>query len=208
MCDEIVWIERPQNLIRDFRIFPPEDAEFGSKINSLTRLLIVICVILALFKWKYWYVVLIVGLLIIMNVYLVRNEEIKPNSKLREKLFLPMKGKMDVPVSSFYTKVRIPDNPNIVSLEKVGTLHKDSKAPEVLTLVPKVANSNRTVRKPIKQSPQQPAFKLKGFGKSIAPKQTRSAAAVASDLMKAKFDELDEGSQADLDTQNMSNLLL
>jgi hypothetical protein len=68
------WIEKPSNLVAKLNLLPEVGDTFGEKLNALTRLLVVIVIVLVLLKWKYWNIILIVGIFLIIFFYLLKSE--------------------------------------------------------------------------------------------------------------------------------------
>lgn len=68
------WVEKPGNLFARSNLLPNPGDTFGEKLNALTRLLIVIVIVLVVLKWKYWNIILIVGIFLIIFFYLLKSE--------------------------------------------------------------------------------------------------------------------------------------
>lgn len=68
------WVENPDNLFARTNLFPDTGDPFGEKLNALTRLLIVVVVVLVLLKWKYWHIILTVGIFLVIFFYLLKSE--------------------------------------------------------------------------------------------------------------------------------------
>jgi hypothetical protein len=68
------WVEKPENLISRLNVLPSPGDSFGEKLNALSRLLIVSVIVLVLLKWKYWHIVLAVGIFLIIFFYLLKSE--------------------------------------------------------------------------------------------------------------------------------------
>lgn len=218
MSHERVWIERPLDLFGSISLLPKKDSDFRQRLNTLTRLLIVVCIVLAVVKWKYWYVVLIAGLLVIFHAYLTVEDcdvshEVNSGTRFesqKKKLFTTKDNMEERPVESYYTTVRIPVEPSVVSLSTV--VASESKQPppsERITIKTRMVKPVNTVSKiQVSKVQAEPVLRLKGQRRTGPKLETKSAKAEASDLMKTVFQELDDSRQADIDSQNMSKLLL
>lgn len=69
---EEVWVESPADILKRLVLLPSRGYSFGAKVNALTRLLIVVVVILAVLKWRYWPAVLTIGIFLILFLYLLK----------------------------------------------------------------------------------------------------------------------------------------
>jgi hypothetical protein len=63
------WLEDFGILFRNSTILPNAGMSTVERLNTLTRLVILISIILLLLKWKGWWMFLIFGLLIIIMMY-------------------------------------------------------------------------------------------------------------------------------------------
>lgn len=65
------WVENPCALFSEIDIIPKKDMSRSEKLNSLTRLLIIVVIILYFVDYKHWLIFLLIGLLliIIFNYY-------------------------------------------------------------------------------------------------------------------------------------------
>ena len=66
MKDIKFWVEDPCILLRDLNIFPTFDMTRNEKLNSLTRLSIIITIVMYLMDYKQWFTFLLLALLIII----------------------------------------------------------------------------------------------------------------------------------------------
>ena len=78
------WLENPKVLFTDVKVLPNQQDDINDKLNTLTKLVIIIAIVLALFGWRYWLVFLIVALLIILLIYLINQNQNSSNTTLRE----------------------------------------------------------------------------------------------------------------------------
>ena len=209
---EEVWIERPINLFSRLNILPDKNANVEAKINALTRLLIVICIILAVCKWKYWYVILIVGLLVIFNAYLKTENNIhNENPEREQKDFYSNKEEMntqsDRPVQSYYTKICIADSKTygVMNIKDIKEVRTPQRNVEDIKITPKVIKSQKNRKINVSNGNTQQGLKIKGHKKHI--KINKAQPRTASDFMKAVYGEMDESSQAESDTKMMETLL-
>ena len=76
-CDETFWLEDPRDLLARFDIFPRPEDTWERKLNTITRLIIIITIILILAKWKYWLTFLLIGLVLVIFVYLLKHSDHK-----------------------------------------------------------------------------------------------------------------------------------
>lgn len=67
MSDEKFWLDgSPQELINDFKLIPNKDDSLNSKLNTYTRILIIITVFLFCLGNEYWYAYALGGFLVII----------------------------------------------------------------------------------------------------------------------------------------------
>lgn len=62
---EKFWIEDPAVLVKNLRFFPTSDMTLDEKLNSLTRLVLIVTAVLVYLKFKYRWIFLLSALLII-----------------------------------------------------------------------------------------------------------------------------------------------
>jgi hypothetical protein len=85
--NECFWLKNPADLFINFYcIFPLRNMSIGAKYNSLTRLLIIVCLVVWLCDIKEWIYILTVGILLIAMLYFNAeiNEEDKCNAPFLE----------------------------------------------------------------------------------------------------------------------------
>lgn len=70
--DERFWLENPGDLLARFDIFPRPEDTWEQKLNSITRLIILITVILVVLKWQHWLTFLVISLILVIFVYLLK----------------------------------------------------------------------------------------------------------------------------------------
>lgn len=209
---EEVWIQKPLDLLRRLALLPTDSDDFTRRFNTLTRLLIVICVILAVVKWKYWYVILVAGLLILLHAYMSQIDSCNAETKM--KTFTKNKSE-NVKMSqesakSFYTVQRIVDTSKGVSLQQIVSAPQQPKVGETIVMKPKVVLPSSKLKKSIPvASYQEPRIKIKGkngashpFQKSLPRKDHQP------DFMRLAFEELEDGDIANLDSKNLDSLTL
>src|SRR5579885_1392791 len=68
-CEETFWLNCPNCLLSDFRIIPTEDMTLEEKINTITRLVIIVFVIMLILKYKYAIHFLIIALVLLIIAY-------------------------------------------------------------------------------------------------------------------------------------------
>jgi hypothetical protein len=64
--EEKFWAESPCDLLTDLSIVPVKTMTMDQKLNALTRLLIVVSVICYFLGYSWWYILLLVGLVVIV----------------------------------------------------------------------------------------------------------------------------------------------
>jgi hypothetical protein len=69
---ERFWLEDPSALFNSIEVRPLESATLNQNLNSMTRLIVVIAIVLAFLEQEYWLTVLIVGVLVIIFIYLLK----------------------------------------------------------------------------------------------------------------------------------------
>jgi len=74
---EEVWVESPADLLKRLVLLPSRGYSFGAKVNALTRLLVVVVVVLAVLKWRYWPLILAVGIFLILFLYLLKEGNVE-----------------------------------------------------------------------------------------------------------------------------------
>lgn len=74
-CPERFWLEEPRDLLARFDILPRSTDTWEQKLNSVTRLIILITVILVALKWKHWLTFLLIALILIVFVYLLKQKD-------------------------------------------------------------------------------------------------------------------------------------
>jgi hypothetical protein len=212
MDGEEVWIQKPLDLLRRLALLPSEKDNFSKRFNTLTRLLIVTCVVLAVAKYKHWRVILIAGLLILLHSYLSRDERSRVETKMKTSAKNnPGFEKMtDRPVTSFYTVERIVDNDRGVSLQQIATAPRQQATGEVITITPRVVTQGARTKKPAIMMPKtEPQLRLKTkAGGKLAIVIPTTKKDQQPDFMRLAFEELEDGSIADQDSKNMDSLLL
>lgn len=104
MHEERFWFEEPRDLVDKFRLWPSRGDSVDVKLNVLTRILIIIVVIAAILKWKYWQALFIVGLGAIILMHLAKQKEHHIenfNESMSNFKYYPKAEKVDI--SKFYT---------------------------------------------------------------------------------------------------------
>ena len=66
---EVFWVEAPTDLFRSLTLIPTTSQTTEERFNTLTRLVIVISLVLCLFRIKWWFAFLIVGILLLAIIY-------------------------------------------------------------------------------------------------------------------------------------------
>uniref|UniRef100_A0A6C0CGV4 Minor capsid protein P9 transmembrane helices domain-containing protein n=1 Tax=viral metagenome TaxID=1070528 RepID=A0A6C0CGV4_9ZZZZ len=74
---EEVWVESPADLLKRLVLLPSRGNSFGAKVNALTRLLVVVVVVLAVLKWRYWPAILAIGIFLILFLYLLKEGKLE-----------------------------------------------------------------------------------------------------------------------------------
>jgi len=210
MSNDIIWLERPLNLITSLRLFPSKNSTFDQKVNALTRLLIVISIILAVMKWKHWYLILIVGLPLIVQVYLSRDSNPKVKNDYNEYFInkgRKMAEKNDVSVESLYTKICIPDksNPSVMNIRDVRDIKPQNHQQSEIKIIPKVVKSTKNVKRCIENNDNDNEIRLRGFGKNKSQPKAKSMS--GSDMMRDTYREFNDAERAEIDIKNMSSML-
>lgn len=216
MDAERAWILRPIDILRNPRIVPKESQTFVQRFNTTTRLLIVICIILAVFKFRYWPAVLVIGLFLLMHSYAQQTEMclMEVNSKKTPHNFsvessTPVKVEMSRPVESYYTRQRIPAPQHHVSLRTASDVPTDVKRGEDITIA-KVAQapSHAGRGKIVMSTAPVQALKLKGKNPDARHLTAAAPYVERQDFMRAAFETLEDAEAAEQDTRNMEALAL
>jgi hypothetical protein len=84
------WIDKPEILLK-CDIIPNENMTINERLNTLTRLLILICIFLYIIEYKYVYIIFIIGILLI---FLLRKKYNTDGKKIEN--FTPRRGNHDV----------------------------------------------------------------------------------------------------------------
>lgn len=136
-CPERFWLEEPRDLLARFDIFPKSTDTWEQVLNSITRLVIVIAIILAICKWKHWLTFLVVGIILVIFVYLLKRQDSMSNTfehfneeynASNFKYYKPQRS--EKPMG--YTRHVMPAQPVIVNGNK---MQKKGKAKGVITRV-------------------------------------------------------------------------
>ena len=71
-CTHKFWLEDPKVLFCTDRVLPLHGMNFEQQMNALTRLILIICIILYVFNFKYTVLILLITLLLIIILYYVQ----------------------------------------------------------------------------------------------------------------------------------------
>jgi hypothetical protein len=211
MDNEEVWIQKPLDVLRRVSLLPNETDDFAKRFNTLTRLLIVVCIVLAVVKWKYWYVILIAGLFILFNSYLSQTNFRCDREKMKTyvKNNAGIKSMTDKSVTSYYTVERVVDDRKGVSLQQVAAAPREAPVSEVITMAPKIVTQKPKHKKPtISMGPSESQIRIKtrSGAKIVAPPKKKDPP--QPDFMKIAFEDLPDGAIADRDSENLDSLML
>lgn len=70
---ERFFLEKPSDLFAQFKLLPCKEDTIDVKLNSITRLVLVLTLIFILVKWKHWQTFLVSSLILIIFVYLIKD---------------------------------------------------------------------------------------------------------------------------------------
>jgi len=85
-CNKRIWLQSPGCLFTDFRIIPTGGMTLAEKVNTITRLIIIIFIIMLIVRFKYAIHFLIIALVILIIAYYSRKRADK-NHKHHEERF-------------------------------------------------------------------------------------------------------------------------
>lgn len=71
-CSSKLWLENPLNLFCDYRLIPKEGENMEKNMNSITRLVLVVALILFLVNFKHTVLFLLISLLMIIILYYIQ----------------------------------------------------------------------------------------------------------------------------------------
>jgi len=72
---EKFWLENPKDLFVRTNLLVDPDDSFNEKLNTLTKLVIIVAIVMAIFRWKHWLTFLVVALLLILFAYLINQQQ-------------------------------------------------------------------------------------------------------------------------------------
>lgn len=211
MDDEEVWIQKPLHLLKNLSLLPKQNDAFAQRFNTLTRILIMVCAILAVLKWKHWKLLLIVGLLILFQSYLSRDNLTTNGMKMKTfaKNKVGIERMTDRPAASFYTVEKTIDTSRGLSLQQIASAPRQIQTGEVITVMPKIVTQTPRRKKAfITMGAEEPTIRLKtksGAKHSTTPNRKKESD--QPDFMRIAFEELEDGAIADQDVKNMESLL-
>lgn len=114
---ERFWLEEPKDLFRRFTILPCHQDTFEEKLNTVTRLIIIITIVMYLLKWKHWFTFLIIALCVLVAIYLMKPEHHDLIEHFNEDLDnFTYYGEQEVdlstvPIEDLYTHIVMPEVP-------------------------------------------------------------------------------------------------
>lgn len=100
------WLEDPKILVSNAKFLPTEDDCINDKLNSVTKIIIIIGVFLIIFRWKYALEFLLIALLIILTIYLINQNQTNNNTNMANREFFHE----DINNLKFYKNKEIPNN--------------------------------------------------------------------------------------------------
>lgn len=72
---ERFWLEEPRDLFARFDLLPKPEDTFEEKLNAITRLMLILAIVfLVVFNWKHWLTFLLIALVLIIFVYLIKQQ--------------------------------------------------------------------------------------------------------------------------------------
>lgn len=92
-CKRTFWLENPTELICDYRVVPTDTMDLSKQLNSITRLIIFITLILYLIGYKNATLFALLSLTTIITIYYVQ----KDSKNLKEGYKFPANNKMSTP---------------------------------------------------------------------------------------------------------------
>jgi hypothetical protein len=66
--EEEFWLYDPTNIFKSLSLIPRKNMSHVEKLNCMSRVLILATLIMFFFKFKYWWVVLLIGLFTIVLI--------------------------------------------------------------------------------------------------------------------------------------------
>lgn len=82
------WLDDPSLLFKGQEIFPTDTMTEGERLNTLTRLVIVVSIIFYMYKWTLWWVFLCVSLIFIVGIWIYNKNNI-PQKNIQKAYFRP-----------------------------------------------------------------------------------------------------------------------
>jgi hypothetical protein len=83
-CEKTFWLKNPACLFDDLTVIPTSGMTLAEKMNTLTRLVILIFIIMLIFEYKYAVHFFLIALLLIIIFYYARKKEEKRRRQKRE----------------------------------------------------------------------------------------------------------------------------
>ncbi len=123
-ADEKFWVEDPKSLFCTLNPYPKGSINSPRRLNAVTRLILYLSVLFFFLKYKYWYVFLALGLIFIILLYYITNN----NKKMNEHFdFIPdnstpinSKSYLQTPLS-LYTDTRSDMSSNVTNNSMDGS---------------------------------------------------------------------------------------
>lgn len=111
---EKFWLERPRDLLSRANLLPDTNDTFNEKLNTLTKLVIIIAIILAVVGWKHWLTFLVVALLVILFAYLI--EDAQRNNDRQGDHDLVEHFNEEVDNFRFYNNAKMDSSPKVTTI--------------------------------------------------------------------------------------------
>lgn len=86
MSEDIFWIHHLPSLWASWNIVPSNSLSFNSLLNTFTRLILILGVLLLIIGFAYWWAFILIGLVVIFGFY---SWKIRPPPMLQENYQCP-----------------------------------------------------------------------------------------------------------------------
>lgn len=88
---ELFWVDQPNVLFKTLHIFPTEDMTDAQRLNTITRVVIIISLIMYLIKFPLWWLFLFLSLFTIITIWSFNKQRYRCNSFPRNPIITHIK---------------------------------------------------------------------------------------------------------------------
>ncbi len=75
MSDSIFWLEQPGILFKSLKILPEENMSWVERLNTITRLIIVLVLVMYMMSYRYWWLFFLITIIIVILLWQRKNME-------------------------------------------------------------------------------------------------------------------------------------